>query len=175
MQSTGYFATIYRFGVLICGPKNRVFDIKSGHDFCRYRNSIQVIYFQISVLNKLLSLNPARNRVQQCWTTLLTTLNKWAAQHYLILFWTTRDFLPCKRHSPSGQTTRLSPLKFRVRSPVTWLEPSPSYEMSIVNALPKVVGFLRVLRFPPTGKVDRVIGKNKMSVLIRETLTITIW
>ena len=37
MQSTGYFATIYRFGVLICGPKNRVFDIKSGHDFCRYR------------------------------------------------------------------------------------------------------------------------------------------
>ena len=48
MQRTGYFATIYRFGVLICGPKNRVFDIKSGHDFCRYRNSIQVIYFQIS-------------------------------------------------------------------------------------------------------------------------------
>ena len=25
-----------------------------------------------------------------------------------------------------------------------------------VNILPKVVGFLRVLRFPPTGKVDRV-------------------
>ena len=25
-----------------------------------------------------------------------------------------------------------------------------------VNALPKVVGFLRVLRFPPTGKVDRM-------------------
>ena len=25
-----------------------------------------------------------------------------------------------------------------------------------VNALPKVVGFLRVLRFPPTGNVDRV-------------------
>ena len=32
--------------------------------------------------------------------------------------------------------------------------------MSIVNALPKVVGFLRVLRFPLTGKVDRV-GKDK--------------
>ena len=32
----------------ISGPKNRVFDIKSGHDFCRYRNSIQLIYFQIS-------------------------------------------------------------------------------------------------------------------------------
>jgi hypothetical protein len=25
-----------------------------------------------------------------------------------------------------------------------------------VNALPKDMGFLRVLRFPPTGKVDRV-------------------
>ena len=32
----------------IYGPMNRVFDIKSGHDFCRYRNSIQVIYFQIN-------------------------------------------------------------------------------------------------------------------------------
>ena len=30
-----------------------------------------------------------------------------------------------------------------------------SFEES-VNALPKVVGFLRVLWFPPTGKVDRV-------------------
>ena len=30
------------------GPMNRVFNIKSGHDFCRYRNSIQVIYFQIN-------------------------------------------------------------------------------------------------------------------------------
>ena len=30
------------------------------------------------------------------------------------------------------------------------------YENSIVNAQPKVVGFLRVLRFPPAGKVDRV-------------------
>ena len=48
MQSTGYFAAIYRFGLLICGPKNRVLDIKSGHDFCRYRNSVQVIYFQIN-------------------------------------------------------------------------------------------------------------------------------
>ena len=32
----------------ISGPKNRVCEIKSGHDFCRYRNSIQVIYFQIN-------------------------------------------------------------------------------------------------------------------------------
>ena len=32
----------------ITGQMNRVFDIKSGHDFCRYRNSIQVIYFQIN-------------------------------------------------------------------------------------------------------------------------------
>ena len=32
----------------ISGPMNRVFDIKSGHDLSRYRNSIQVIYFQIN-------------------------------------------------------------------------------------------------------------------------------
>ena len=60
----------------------------------------------------------------------------------------------------SGQTTRLSPLRFRVRSPVRftlmWTRTQSSCEKSIVNALPKVVGFLRVLRFPPTGKVDRV-------------------
>ena len=31
-----------------------------------------------------------------------------------------------------------------------------SCETESVNALPKVVGFLRVLRFLPTGKVDRV-------------------
>ena len=60
MQSTGYFATIYRFGVLICGPKNRVFDIKSGHDFCRYRNSIQVIYFQINGLYAPFNTHPAQ-------------------------------------------------------------------------------------------------------------------
>ena len=29
-------------------------------------------------------------------------------------------------------------------------------DRTFVNTLPKVVGFLRVLRFPPTGKVDRV-------------------
>ena len=33
--------------------------------------------------------------------------------------------------------------------------PLPMWKES-VNALPKVVGFLRVLRFPPTGNVDRV-------------------
>ena len=42
----------YRFECTPCldaisGPMNWVFDNKSGHDFCRYRNSIQVIYFQI--------------------------------------------------------------------------------------------------------------------------------
>ena len=57
MQSTGYFATIYRFGVLICGPKNRVFDIKSGQDFCRYRNSIQVTYFQINGVTPSVTYN----------------------------------------------------------------------------------------------------------------------
>jgi hypothetical protein len=35
-------------------------------------------------------------------------------------------------------------------------KPSPRVKRVKVNALPKVVGFLRVLRFPPTGKVDRV-------------------
>ena len=32
----------------ISGPMNWVFDIKIGHDFCRYRTSTQVIYFQIN-------------------------------------------------------------------------------------------------------------------------------
>ena len=32
----------------ISGTMNRVFDIKSDHDFCRFRISIQVIYFQIN-------------------------------------------------------------------------------------------------------------------------------
>jgi hypothetical protein len=34
------------------------------------------------------------------------------------------------------------------------LEPSPHARRVKVNALP--VGFLQVLQFPPTGKVDRV-------------------
>jgi hypothetical protein len=36
------------------------------------------------------------------------------------------------------------------------LETSPHVKGVKVNALPKVVGFLRVLLFPPAGKVDRV-------------------
>jgi hypothetical protein len=37
------------------------------------------------------------------------------------------------------------------------LKPSaPLMWKELVNALPKVVGFLRVLRFPSTGNVDRV-------------------
>ena len=70
MQSTGYFATIYRFGVLICGPQNRVFDIKSGHDFCRYRNSIQVIYFQINDYN-----HPHSKKRTTCSGQMKTALN----------------------------------------------------------------------------------------------------
>ena len=36
------------------------------------------------------------------------------------------------------------------------LEPSPHVKRVKVNALPKVVGFLRILRFPATGrKVDK--------------------
>ena len=45
----------------------------------------------------------------------------------------------------SGQTTRLSPLRFRVRSPVRfilmWTRTQSSDKKSIVNALPKVRGF----------------------------------
>ena len=38
---------------------------------------------------------------------------------------------------------------------VGWILATDSFEES-ANALAKVVGFLRVLRFPPTGKVGRV-------------------
>ena len=53
----------------------------------------------------------------------------------------------------------LPPLSSRIRclyrtSDRTWEE--------FVNALPKVVGFLRVLRFPPIGKVDRVVRINSL-------------
>ena len=41
------------------------------------------------------------------------------------------------------------------RSPIGFILMSIA-EKSIANVLPKVVRFLRVLRFPPTGKVDRV-------------------
>ena len=37
----------------ISGSMNRVFDIKSDHDFCRYGNSIQVIYFQINAFTSI--------------------------------------------------------------------------------------------------------------------------
>ena len=39
-------------------------------------------------------------------------------------------------------------MRFMIDVDRTWEE--------FVNTLPKVVGFLRVLRFPLTGKVDRV-------------------
>jgi hypothetical protein len=54
----------------------------------------------------------------------------------------------------------LSPLRPQVQVSVRTfsmrLEPGPHVKRVKVNALPKVVGFLRVLRFPPTGKVDGV-------------------
>ena len=49
-----------------------------------------------------------------------------------------------------------SQVQVSVRTFSMRLEPSPHVKRVKVNALPKVVGFLRVLRFPPTGKVDRV-------------------
>ena len=42
----------------ISGPMNRVFDIKSGHDFCRCRNSIQVIDFQVNDYNPFVNVPP---------------------------------------------------------------------------------------------------------------------
>jgi hypothetical protein len=46
-----------------------------------------------------------------------------------------------------------SRLRWRSRQS-SWLSPLRTWVR--VNALPKVLGFLRVLRFPPTGKVDRI-------------------
>ena len=37
-----------------------------------------------------------------------------------------------------------------------WTQAQFPCEKGIVYAVPKVVGFLWVLRFPPTGKIDRV-------------------
>ena len=58
-----------------------------------------------------------------------------------------------------GQTTCISPLRFRVWSPgrliLMWTRTQSS--KSMFNALPNVMGFLRVLQFPPTGNVDRGI------------------
>ena len=50
----------------------------------------------------------------------------------------------------------LANLPFTSEAAGSRLEPSPHAKTVKVNALPKVVGFPRVLRFPPTGKVDRV-------------------
>ena len=56
-------------------------------------------------------------------------------------------------HLPS---TSKAQVEASVRTFSMRLEPSPHVKRVKVNALPKVVGFPRVLRFPPTGKVDRV-------------------
>jgi hypothetical protein len=53
--------------------------------------------------------------------------------------------------SPLRPQVQVSVRTFSMR-----LEPSPHVKRVKVNALAKVVGFLRVLRIPPTGKVDRV-------------------
>ena len=59
--------------------------------------------------------------------------------------------------SSSGASSVLRPFSTR-------LEPSPHVKRVKVNALPKVVGFLRVLRFLPTGKVDRVKGPTLIGI-----------
>ena len=65
----------------------------------------------------------------------------------------------------SGQSARLSPLRLRVRfSARTFsmlLEPSALLMCNeSVNTLPKVVGFLRALRLPPTGKLTGWVRIN---------------
>jgi hypothetical protein len=45
------------------------------------------------------------------------------------------------------------------------LEPSPHVKRVKVNALPKVVGFLRVLWFPPTGKVTGWVRQKGPTVI----------
>jgi hypothetical protein len=63
----------------------------------------------------------------------------------------------------------LSSLRLQVQASVRTfsmrLELSPHAKTVKVNALPKDVGFLRVLQFPPTGKVDRV-GEAKGPTVI---------
>ena len=46
-----------------------------------------------------------------------------------------------------------------------WLQPSPYVKKVQVNARPYVVRFLRVLRFPPTGKVDRGVDYTESQEL----------
>ena len=50
------------------------------------------------------------------------------------------------------------------------LEPSPHVKRVKVDTLLKVVGFLQVLRFPPTGKVDRVGDKTHNNSANGQTL-----
>ena len=42
-----------------------------------------------------------------------------------------------------------------------------------VNALPKVVGFLRELRFPPTGKVDRAHAWVRINI-VRKVISLIV-
>ena len=57
---------------VISGPMNRVFHIKSGHDFSRYRNSIQVIYFQINgPIRKF--MHPLQSRFENGYTITLVS------------------------------------------------------------------------------------------------------
>ena len=65
MQSTGHFAAIYRFGELICGPKNRVFDIKSGHVFV----GIEALS-RLSIFRSMGSMIISKVPLQHCPLTL---------------------------------------------------------------------------------------------------------
>jgi hypothetical protein len=58
--------------------------------------------------------------------------------------------------SPLRSQDQISVRTFSMR-----LEPSPLAKRAKVNALPKVLGPLRVLQFSPTGKADGVAGLGK--------------
>ena len=77
--------------------------------------------------------------------------NYQTANQRLVLLWIFPEPHDSSHRGSRALATRLSSVRFTLD-----LKPSPHVKRGIVNALPKVVDFLRVLRFPPTGKVGWV-------------------
>jgi hypothetical protein len=53
-----------------------------------------------------------------------------------------------------AQSSEQAPFNSEIVSSILATDSWRLYSICDVNALPKVVGFLRVLRFPPTGNAD---------------------
>ena len=83
--------------------------------------------------------------------SVLTTPFDMVNAHYVIIDFRAKFFI--KIQNQASDTSRSLP---SFSSAPFLLRAVPSERLGQVYALPKVVGFLRVLRFPPTGKVDRV-------------------